>query len=264
MIHPTAVIEDGAIVHPSAQIGPFCSIGSEVEIAEGVRFHSHVTVMGKTKIGRGSEAFPMATLGGPAQIKGLDPDVSCRTVIGENCTFRECVTIHGANPKNDQPTTIGDDCYMMAYSHFAHDCQVGKSVVVANSAIVAGECVVGDNVWFGGASAVHQKTWIGDNAFVGGGAILVGDVPPFASVIGNHAYIAGLNVVGLKRRGFSKTELKALRSAYKFLFEGEGTFKDRVAELQSQSDLSAQVSQLVEFITNARSGRALCQFKDGS
>lgn len=161
-------------------------------------------------------------------------------------------------PKFGGLTKVGNNCYIMIGAHIAHDNRIGNNVVMANNVSLAGHIEVGDNVWFGGLSAVHQFSRIGRNAFIGGGAIVVDDVIPFGSVVGNHAKLAGLNTVGLKRRGFSKTDLHQIRSAYKAVFEGDGLFKERLE--QAASDFSGQplAMELIDFIRKG-GDRPICK-----
>lgn len=248
-IHPSAVVEAGSQLGEGVTVGAFTYVGPDTEIGDNVTLHNHVTVMGKTRLGADCEVFPTATVGAPAQILGIDSRES-HLEVGERCVIRECVTLHGGSPKGHGLTKIGDDCLFMAASHVAHDCSVGDKCVFANQAIIAGHVEVGEQVWFGGASAVHQFCRIGDHAFVGGGAILISDVIPYGSVVGNHARLAGLNIVGLKRRGFSRQTIHSLRAAYRMLFADEGTFSERVKDTTASFSEVPEVLQIVDFVRN--------------
>lgn len=262
-IHPTAIVDDAAKIAESVEIGPYCIVGAGVTLGENVRLIANVHISGNTILGEGCVCFPNVTLGGQAQILGASLSANNNLVIGARNVFRENVTVHGATPDKIHPTRIGNDCLFMVGSHIAHDCQVGDKCVLANLASVGGECHVGDQVWFGGGSIIHQKTWIGDHAFVGGGSILVGDALPFASTQGNHAEIAAINVVGLKRRGFSKADLKDIYAVYKSLEHGNDTFKDRVEEAEKKFSGSVPAMKVIDFVKNPRGGRALCRFRSG-
>jgi UDP-N-acetylglucosamine acyltransferase len=262
-IHPTAIVDPAATIADSVEIGPYCMVGPNVTLGNDVRLIAFVHISGNTVLGDGCVCFPNVTLGGQAQILGASLEANNNLVIGERNVFRENVTVHGATPDKEHPTRIGNDCLFMVGSHIAHDCQVGDKCVLANLASVGGECHVGNQVWFGGGSIIHQKTWIGDHAFVGGGSILVGDAVPFASTQGNHAEIAAVNVVGLKRRGFSKSDLKDIYAVYKSLEHGDGTFKDRVAAAEERFAGSGPAMQVINFVKHPRGGRALCRFRSG-
>lgn len=257
-IHPTAIVEDGASVGADVTIGPFCHVGPNVSIGAGSVLMSHSVVMGHTTIGKSCTLHPHAVLGGPPQVIGFESTPDSRLLVGDNCVFREHATAHAGATKSGGTTVIGNDCYLMAGAHIAHDARIGNHVVLANNASLAGHVEVGDHVWFGGLAAVHQYTRIGRNAFIGGGAILVEDVIPFGSVVGNHAKLAGLNTVGLKRRGFTKADLMEIRSAYKAVFLGDGLFKDRIA---AAAEAFAQRPLAMELIDFVRKGgdRPICK-----
>ncbi len=259
-IHPTAIISDGAVIHDSAEIGPFCMIGPNVQISANTKLIGNVTIMGETKIGSDCVLYPQVTLGGSAQVLNAgNPD--CKLEIGNRNTFRENVTVHGASPHKEHPTRIGDDCFMMVSSHVAHDCQIGNKCVLANGASIGGECIIGDQVWFGGGTFVHQKTWVGEHAFIGGGCIQVGDVIPYASTQGNHAEVVTLNVVGLKRRGFAKSDIRAIHQCVRSVFESEGRFSERLDSARKNFADVPFANKVIEFIDSPRSGRALCGYR---
>jgi UDP-N-acetylglucosamine acyltransferase len=257
-VHPTAIVEQGAILHEGVSIGPFCHVGPRVELGAGTRLIAHASVLGSTSIGPNCVLYPQSTLGGAPQVIGFKETPESRLEIGESCEFREHTSVHSGVPKSGGLTRIGNNCYMMAGSHLAHDGHLGNNVVMANGVQLAGHVVVADNVWFGGVAAVHQFTRIGRNAFIGGGAILVEDVIPFGSVIGNHARLAGLNIVGLKRRGFSKANLHEIRSAYKAVFEGEDLFKDRIERAASTFAAQPLAMELIDFIREG-GNRPICK-----
>lgn len=257
-IHPTAVVEQGAKLGAGARIGPFCFVGANVEIGENVSLGPHSVIHGYTKVGDGCVLHPHAVLGGLPQVIGFEESPDSRLEIGDNCVFREYATAHSGMPNHGGVTRIGDNCFIMIGAHIAHDDIIGDNVVMANNVSLAGHITVGDNVWFGGLSAVHQFSRIGRNAFIGGGAIVVEDVIPFGSVVGNHAKLAGLNTVGMKRRGFSKTEIQAVRRAYKSIFFGDELFKDRLSAAEADFADSPLAMEIINFIKDG-ADRPICK-----
>lgn len=257
-VHPSSVIEDGAVLHDGVIIGPFCHIGANAEVGAGTRLVSHASIIGNTRVGQNCMLHPYALLGGLPQVIGLAAHPDSRLEIGDGCVFREYATAHSGIPKFGGLTRVGTNCYIMIGAHIAHDCTIGNNVVMANNVSLAGHIEVGDNVWFGGLSAVHQFSRIGRNAFIGGGAIVVEDVIPFGSVVGNHAKLAGLNTVGLKRRGFSKSDLQEIRSAYKAVFEGSGLFRDRLQGAATNFAGQPLAMELIDFI-RAGGDRPICK-----
>lgn len=257
-IHPTACVEPGAQLDDGVRIGPFCHVGAHAVLAKGTQLRSHAVVTGYTRLGENCQLYPHAVIGGPPQVIGFQETDESRLEVGNNCTLREFTTIHAGVPKSGGLTRIGDNCFMMVGAHVAHDGQIGNHVVMANNVSLAGHITVGDHVWFGGLAAVHQFTRIGRNAFIGGGAILVEDVIPFGSVIGNHAKLSGLNMVGLKRRGFDKAELQEVRQAYKAVFTGEGLFKDRLTGAAATFRDKPLAMEMIDFIL-AGGNRPICK-----
>ena len=254
--HPTAVIDSGAKIHETVEIGPFCIVGPNVTLGEGVRLINHVCLDGRTTIGKGSVIYPFASLGQPPQVLGYSGE-DTELIVGENNIIREHMTMNPGTPKGGGVTRVGNNCMFMADSHVAHDCQVGSNCVFANNAMIGGHVVIDDYVWLGGGAAVHQYSRIGKHAFVGGMAGLEGDLIPYGSVMGNRAYLAGLNLVGLKRRGFTRDQIHELRNAYRLLFAQEGTFQERLADV---SELFANNGEVMEIVNFVRSGgnRPLC------
>lgn len=257
-VHPSSIVEPGATLHDGVRIGPFCHIGAQAEIGPGTELISYASVTGNTKLGANCVLYPHSVLGSGPQVIGMRETPESRLEIGDGCVFREYATAHSGMPKFGGLTKVGNACYIMIGAHIAHDNHIGNNVVMANNVSLAGHIEVGDNVWFGGLSAVHQFSRIGRNAFIGGGAIVVEDVIPFGSVIGNHAKLAGLNMVGLKRRGFSKTDLHEIRAAYKAVFEGEGIFKDRLTQAAEDFAGKPLAMELISFILDGRD-RPICK-----
>jgi UDP-N-acetylglucosamine acyltransferase len=253
-IHPTAIISPGAEIASGCEIGPFCTVGPKAKLGEGVKLVSHVAVLSNTTIGARTEVWPFAVLGAPPQDKSFKGE-DTKLVIGADNVLREQVTMQLGTPKGRGITKVGDGGYFMTGAHVGHDCIVGDKVTFANNATLGGHVVIEDFVNLGGLSAVHQLGRVGKFAFVGGGAPLVGDVIPFG-MVDNHGRLHGLNLVGLKRRGFPREVINEVRAAYRELFHGEGLFDDRLNAL-TQTYKSAEVKMIVDFIF-AGQKRPLC------
>ncbi|MCA8902032.1 MAG: acyl-ACP--UDP-N-acetylglucosamine O-acyltransferase [Hyphomonas sp.] len=257
-IHPTALVEDGARLGDNVIVGPFCHVGPDAVLGDGCELKSHAVVTGHTTLGRNCTLFPHAVLGSTPQVIGFQDAPESRLEVGDGCVFREYATAHSGMPKFGGLTRVGDNCYIMIGAHIAHDNRIGNNVVMANNVSLAGHIEVGDHVWFGGLSAVHQFSRIGRNAFIGGGAIVVEDVIPFGSVVGNHAKLSGLNMVGLKRRGFDKAQQMQIRSAYKAVFLGEGLFRERLAKAAEDFADQPLAMEMISFI-QAGGDRPICK-----
>lgn len=256
-IHPTAIVEDGAQLGANVQVGAYAHIGEHVTLEDDTVIHPKAMVIGRTTLRERVEVFPGAVIGGGPQVLGYKPSEDSRLEVGAGTILREHTTAHTGSPEHGGTTRIGQGCLMMAHTHVAHDCIIGNQNVIANNTHIGGHVTTGDFVWMGGAVAVHQFCRIGHHAFVGGGSILVADVIPFGSVVGNHAHLAGLNVVGLKRRGFDRKTIHDLRAAYRLLYAKEGTFTERLEDTAETFADTPEVMQIVEFIRTNKS-RALC------
>lgn len=255
--HSSAVISPNAKIGEDVAIGPFCVIGPDVVLGPRARLHNGVTIEGRTQIGEGCEIFSGAVIGKAPQILGFEDGETSRIEIGPRTIIREHATIHPGSPEAGGLTSVGADCLLMIGVHIAHDCHVADRCVFANNVTLGGHVTIGEQVWMGGLAAVHQNCRIGRHAFIGGGAILVDNVIPFGSVIGNHAYLAGINIVGLKRRGFARQTIHDLRAAYRMLFADEGTFVERIEDTKTAYGGCEEVNELLTFI-EANDGRALC------
>ena len=258
-IHPTAIVAATAKIAESVTIGPYCVVGEHVELAEQVHLISHVVVEGITSIGEGTIVYPFASLGHRPQDLKYKGETS-RLIIGSNNQIRENVTMNPGTEGGGMVTKVGDNCLFMVGSHVAHDCIVGDSAILANNATLAGHVTVGEFAVLGGLSAVHQFVRIGRHVMVGGMTGVENDVIPYAAVTGNRAYLSGLNLVGLKRRGMSREDIHALRNAYRLLFAPEGTMAERLEEVTQQFDKCAPVLEIIDFI-RAESSRSICQPK---
>jgi UDP-N-acetylglucosamine acyltransferase len=259
-IHPTAAVDPKATLGKDVAIGPFCVVGPEVTLGDGVVLQSHVVVTGRSTIGAGVKIFPFAAIGHAPQDLKYHGEKSSLS-IGENTTIREHVTIHPGTEGDRMHTAVGAHCLLMVGAHVAHDCLVGDYCILANNATLAGHVVLEDHVIVGGLSAIHQFVRIGRHAIIGGMSGIEHDVIPFGSAMGERANLAGLNLVGLKRRGFSREAIHALRHAYRDLFEQrDGTMQQRLDALEQTYRDQDEVMELVRFI-RADSHRSFCQPK---
>jgi UDP-N-acetylglucosamine acyltransferase len=255
-VDPTARVAEGARLADDVEIGPYCIIGRDVELCAGARLLAHVNVSGVTIIGERTVVYPFASLGTPPQSIRYAGEPT-RLVIGADCTIRESVTMNTGTKDGRGVTEVGDRGFFMAYSHIGHDCVVGSDVVFANSATLGGHCVIGEHVYIGGLSAVHQFGRIGPHAMIAGVSGLRSDVIPFGMAAGVFARLRGINTVGMKRRNIAAASIRAVRSAYRLLFLGEGEMAQRLAATEAQFGDDAAVSQIIAFIRGGRD-RPLC------
>ena len=256
-VHPTAIVEPGADLGKGVVVGPWCTVGPDVALGDGVRLISHVTVAGRTTIGPDTVVYPFASVGMPPQDLKYRGEAS-RLEIGSGNTIREHVTMNPGTEGGGMVTRVGDNGLFMIGAHVAHDCTVGDRVVFANNASIAGHVTVGDFAIIGGLSTVHQFCRIGAHAMIGLNTAVVGDVIPFGSVAGDRARMVGLNVVGLRRRGFARSDIQALRTAYRLLFAQEGTLAERLEDVARMYADNAAVMDIVSFV-RADSSRPVCQ-----
>ena len=256
-VHPTAIVEPGADLGKGVVVGPWCTVGPDVALGDGVRLISHVTVAGRTTIGPDTVVYPFASVGMPPQDLKYRGEAS-RLEIGSGNTIREHVTMNPGTEGGGMVTRVGDNGLFMIGAHVAHDCTVGDRVVFANNASIAGHVTVGDFAIIGGLSTVHQFCRIGAHAMIGLNTAVVGDVIPFGSVAGDRARMVGLNVVGLRRRGFARSDIQALRTAYRLLFAQEGTLAERLEDVARMYADNAAVMDIVAFV-RADSSRPVCQ-----
>lgn len=265
-IHPSAVIESGAQIAETAEIGPFCYISAKAKIGENVRLLSNVTIMGDTTIGEGTVVFPGAVLGGGPQDHGNEFQEGARLVIGKRNVIRENVTMQCGTPKGQTPirgeepekmiTRVGDDGMFMVNCHIAHDCVVGNNVIMTNNAVIGGHTRIGDGAILGGNCAVHQFCRIGRKAMIGGMTGIARDVIPFAMVTGDRGKLRGLNLVGMKRSGMDEATIKSITRAYMYIFKSkEDNFETRVNKAKEKYKDNALVMEIVTFIEDAMIGR---------
>ena len=256
-IHPTAVVEPGARLAETARIGPYCVVGSEVELQDGVELISHVVAAGRTVVGAETRVFPFASIGHQPQDLKYQGEKS-RLEIGRRNIVREHVTMNPGTAGGGMLTRVGDGCLFMVGAHVAHDCRLGDNVIMANNATLAGHVAIGDFAILGGLSAVHQFVRVGKHAMIGGVTGVERDVIPYGQVVGDRARLVGLNIVGMQRRGFSRDQVQVLRTAYQMLFGEAGTLAERVDEVARQFVDVEAVRDIVEFI-RADSQRGLCR-----
>ncbi len=259
-IHPTAIVEDGATIGKGVTVGPYCHIGPEVVLGDEVTLESHVVVAGQTSIGEKTHVFPFSSLGHQPQDLKFKGEKTALT-IGAHTMIREHVTMNPGTEGGGGTTKTGDHCLFMVGSHVAHDCQVGDHVILANNATLAGHVQVGDHAIIGGLSAVHQFVRIGHHAMIGGMSGIENDVVPYGSAMGERASLAGLNLVGLKRRGFARDDIHSLRSAYRMLFSNEGTMEERINDVEEHFGKESVVMEIIRFMREDTT-RALCQPRD--
>lgn len=261
IIHPSSIIEPGAKVGVGVKIGPFCSVGKDVTLEDYAELVSHVSVSGITHIGEKTKVYPFASIGHPPQDLKYAGEPS-RTIIGGNNTIREYVTIQPGTAGDSMQTSVGDHCLFMVGSHVAHDCVVGNHVIMANNATLAGHVKIGDFVIIGGLAAIKQFVRIGDHAMIGGMAGVEHDVIPFGMVIGERGWLNGLNLVGLKRRGFNREAIQKLQDIYMnlFLMDSNQPLSERFANLNERYANDDDAKILLDFL-NTKSN-SLCQPKN--
>ncbi len=256
-IHPTAIIENGADLGNNVNIGPYCVVGSNVVLGDNVTLSSHVHIEGNTVIGEGTRIFPFASLGTQPQDLKFSGEQS-ELIIGKNNTIREHVTMNPGTSHDNLKTIVGDNCLFMMATHVAHDCVVGNNVIMANNATLAGHVHVGDFAVLGGLSAVHQFVRIGPHAVIGGMSGVENDVIPYGRVKGERAFLAGLNLIGLERRGFSKEQIRALQRAFNQLFGDEGTMDQRIENVASDFSEDDLIQSIITF-AKQKTKFPLCQ-----
>jgi UDP-N-acetylglucosamine acyltransferase len=251
-IHPTAVIERGAEIASGVDIGPYCVVGPHVVVHDACRLVAHVHVAGHTVIGARTVIYPFASLGTPPQSTKYRGGPT-RLIVGGDCDIREGVTMNIGTEGDRGVTEVGSRCLFMAGSHVGHDCQVGDDVILANNAVLGGHAVIGKHSFLGGQAAVHQYVRVGEGAMVSGVSGVACDVIPFGFAMGQYAYLHGLNVVGLRRRGCVRADLHRLRRAYRTLFLGAGVFRDRLAAVADEFAGDPSIAMVLDFIRSGGS-----------
>lgn len=255
MIHPTAIISPGACIDASVEIGPYAVIGPHVTIGAGTWIGPHAVVEGRTTIGRDNKIFQFASVGAvPQDLKFHGEETTL--VIGDRNSIREFVTMHLGTADGGGTTIVGNDCLFMAYSHVAHDCRVGDHVILANGATLAGHVTVDEHAILGGLSAVHQFTRIGCHAMLSGGSMVNQDITPYTIAQGDRAVPAGINLVGLKRRGFSEEAIRAVKNAYKTLYRANLKLEEALEKMEPDAERFPEIRHFVDFIRSSQRGIA--------
>jgi len=252
-IHPTAIVHPGAKIAQGVQIGAYSVVGEHVSVGKDTRIASHVLIEGWTTIGERNQVFSFSCIGTPPQDIGYRNEETY-LIIGNDNVIRESATIHRATTKEDRVTQIGNSNFLMAYSHVAHDCKLGNHIIMANSVGLGGHITVGDYAILGGIVAVHQFVRIGAYAIIGGQSAVPQDIPPYVSASGNRAKLYGLNLVGLKRRGFSDETISNLKKAYKIVFRSGLILEDALSKVKAELSGSPEAMSFMEFMKNSKRG----------
>lgn len=253
MIHKTAIVDAGAEIGADVEIGPYSIIRNNVSLGDNTRIGSHVVIEPYVRIGPDCRIFQYAAIGAPPQslkFKGEESFVK----IGRGNTIREFVTIHRGTAFGGGVTELGENNFIMAYSHIAHDCRVGDHVVLSNNATLGGHITIGDYSIVGGLVAIHQFVRIGAYAFIGGKSAVVKDVPPYVIAAGDRARLHGLNAVGLKRHGFSTSTLSALKKTYRLIFRIGLTLNEAIERVSAEVEMVPEVVDFIAFIKNSQRG----------
>jgi len=253
LIHPSAVVAPGARLGAGVEVGPYAVIGPYVTIGEKTWVGPHAVIEGRTTIGRENRIFQFASVGAIPQDKKYRGEES-QLLVGDYNAVREFATLHTGTAGGGMVTRIGSHNLFMNYSHVAHDCQIGDHVVLANGATLAGHVTIEDFVTVGGLVAIHQFTRIGESALLAGGAMVSQDVPPYCIATGDRAHLNGLNLIGLKRRGFTAEEITALKKAYRTLFAEGLPFKEAILRLREEYSAFAVIAHLAEFLADSQRG----------
>jgi UDP-N-acetylglucosamine acyltransferase len=255
-VHATAIVDPKAQLADDVVVGPYSVVGPRVTLAKGVKVHSHVVLDGKTSVGERTEIYPFASIGQPPQdlkFRGEDSEL----IIGADNTVREHVTMNSGTEGGGLITKVGNQCAFLTGSHVGHDTLVGDNVVLSNNVMLAGHCVIEDFVIVSGGAGVHQFTRIGKHAFIGGMSGVENDIIPYGMALGNRARLAGLNIIGMKRRGFEREQIQGLRTAYRMLFAEEGTLRERVEDVAALFVDQNDVMDVVNFMKSETS-RSIC------
>ncbi len=261
-IHATAIVDPQAIIGRDVKIGPFCIVGPEVILGDNTELKSHVVIEGKTRIGNNNTIYPFASIGQPPQIIKYEGEKS-EVVIGNDNIIREYVTIQAGSKGGGMVTTIGNNGLFMVGVHIGHDCRVGNNVIFANYVSLGGHVIVGDYAIIGGLSAVLQFVRIGEHSMIGGISAVVRDLIPFGLASSERAALEGINLVGMKRRGFDQQETLEATRAVEEIFVGEGIFADRIHLVSKKYKGNSIVAQIVEFLQQDTT-KAFCQPRDNN
>ena len=253
MIHETAVISPNAKLGKNVTVGPFSVIGDDVVLGDDCRVESHVVIKGPSRIGRKNHFYQFTSIGEDCQDKKYAGERT-ELVIGDNNVFREGVTVHRGTIQDQSVTRIGNDNLVMVNAHIAHDCVIGNGTILANNVAVAGHVEIGDYAILGGTTAVHQFCKIGKHAFTGGGAIVLRDIPPFVMISGTKHVPQGINSEGLRRRGFGKETIMAIKRAYKVIYRDNNTVEEAIKKLTEMAEVHPEVGMLITFLAGSERG----------
>ncbi|MEW9797630.1 acyl-ACP--UDP-N-acetylglucosamine O-acyltransferase [Alteromonas sp. CYL-A6] len=253
MIHPTAVISDKATIGENVEIGPFCVVDDDVVIGDNCRLTSHVVIRGPSRIGRNNTFYQFCSIGEDCQDKKYAGERT-ELIVGDDNVFREGVTVHRGTVQDNSVTIIGSRNLLMVNSHVAHDCVLGDDIILANNVAVAGHVHIDNFAIVGGAVGIHQFCKIGAHAFLGAGGIILRDVPPFVMVSGHKNIPQGINSEGLRRRGFSKETIMAIKRAYKVVYREGNTVEEAIAKLRESASDAEEIQLLITFLEQAERG----------
>jgi UDP-N-acetylglucosamine acyltransferase len=253
MIHSTAIIDPKAELDSTVEVGPYSIIGEDVSIGAGTIIGPHVVIEPYVTIGPECHIFQYAAIGAAPQSLKFEGDKTYVT-IGRKTIIREFVTIHRGTGFGGGITEVGEENFLMAYTHIAHDCKIGRKVVMSNNATLGGHITIGDYATIGGLVAIHQFVRIGDYAFVGGKSAVVKDIPPYVIAAGDRAMLHGLNSVGLKRSGFSQNKLKLLKKAYRIIFRIGLTINEAIERVRAEVEQIPEVVYFIDFIKSSQRG----------
>lgn len=253
MIHPTAIVHPRAELAEEVEVGPYSIIGEHVTIKKNTVIGPHVVIEGRTTIGENCKIFQFASIGAaPQSLKYKGEEA--RVIIGNENIIREFVTIHKGTPQGGGETLVGNNNFIMAYSHIAHDCRLGNGVIMANAATLAGHIEIEDYSIIGGLTAIHQHVRIGCYAILGGATAVVMDIPPYVCAVGNRAQLYGLNIVGLKRHGFSPETILKLKRTYRIFFRSGLNLKEALAQVEKEGLDGPEVEHFIKFIQTSKRG----------
>jgi len=255
-IHPSAIVSPSASLGRDIKIGPFCIVGPDVILGDNVELKSHVVIEGRTRIGEGTVIYPFASIGQPPQILKYKGEKS-EVIIGNKNTIREYVTIQAGSVDGGMVTSVGSNCLFMVGTHVGHDCAIGDYVIMANYASLAGHVEIGDFVVIGGLAAVHQYVRVGAHAMIGGVSAVVRDLIPFGMAVSERATLEGINLTGMKRRGFDKNEILGAKRAVDMLFSDEGVMHERISKVKAEFASNKAVAQIIAFMSQD-SSRSFC------
>lgn len=251
-IHPTAVVDPGAKLADDVELGPYTVVGDGVELGPGVTVGSHVIVVGRTKIGARTRIFPFSVIGEEPQVQGVEGETFLQ--IGADNIIREYASIHAGSPIGVGSTRIGDGNFILNNVHVAHDCQIGSGCVIASFSAMAGHVVLEDHAVLGAMVGIHQFVRIGESSFTGASCKVSKDVAPYAKVMGDRARFAGINALGLKRRGFDEARIKTIKHAYHLLFQSKLRLEPALKRVEEECGDSREIQHLLEFLRTSNRG----------